>query len=355
MAISALQAKGEFTKLLIDVFQERPQTTSFLRSFFPNKNAPTKYVSVEVERMGERVAVDVVRGTEGNRNTFSKSSEKIYQPPFFNEFFDATELDLYDRVLGAQGTDNSRLFAALLNEVDDKLSVLKDKIERAKEKQCAEALTSGIVTMQNGDSIDFKRKAASLKDDSGETWATGSNDPFKHFKAACEFIRTKGRVGEVEFNAILGSSALDNLLKNTTFLGRQDLVNMKLDAVSVPAVNQSGAAYHGTITAGSYRVNLWTYPQFYDVVNGGTVTSTPYLDDKKVIVLPSKPRFVYAHAAVPRLLNLNGQSVQDLRQGAYVPYEYKDERNTTHNFGIKSAGVPLLVGIDQVYTMKVIA
>ena len=131
MAIPASQAKALFTQMLIDVYQERIAPPTFLRSFFPDKFTPTKYVSIEVERMGENVAVDVMRGTEGNRNTFSKSTEKIYYPPFYREFFDATNEDLYDRVLGSEGSTNTQLFTALLNRVADRLQALQDKIERA--------------------------------------------------------------------------------------------------------------------------------------------------------------------------------------------------------------------------------
>ena len=44
---------------------------SFLRSFFPVKTTASKYVSIEVQRGTEYAAVDVLRGTDGNRNTFS--------------------------------------------------------------------------------------------------------------------------------------------------------------------------------------------------------------------------------------------------------------------------------------------
>ena len=135
VTIAAQDARALFTKMLADVYQERIRPTAFLRSFFPTVTAPTKEISIEVERMGEKVAVDVIRGTEGNRNMFSRSTEKIFLPPLYREYFDATQLDLYDRVLGSQGNAQAPLFADLMNKVTDRLGNLQDKIERAIELQ----------------------------------------------------------------------------------------------------------------------------------------------------------------------------------------------------------------------------
>lgn len=356
--IATQDARALFTKMLIDVYQERIAPTSFLRSFFPTTTSPTKEISIEVERMGEKVAVDVVRGTEGNRNQFSRSTEKVFIPPFFREYFDATQLDLYDRVLGSQGNAQAPLFTALLNTVADRLGTLQDKIERAIELQASQVLTTGIVTLTNGiaTTIDFKRKAASLVDKgAGAYWATGSVDPFADLEAGCNFLRQVGRSGDGTFNLILGSTALSDLLKNTTFLTRQNLFNMALDQVTGPQRGSLGMTFHGILTCGSYKVQLWAYPQFYDAdTNGdGTVyTSTPYINAKKVILIPTKPRFKCAFAAVPQLI---GQPGQMPVQGAFVMGEYLDERLASHIFDVKSAPLCLPVAVDQIYTLQVVA
>ena len=351
MAISTTEARGLFTKKLIDVYQERIFPTSFLRSFFPTVTAPTKHVSIEVERGFEKIAVDVLRGTEGNRNSFSKSTEKIFEPPLWREYFDVTQLDLYDRVLGSQGDAQAPLFAALMNSVADRLGLLQDKIERTKEKQCAEVLLTGIVTVVAGTNIDFKRKAASLVDKgAGAYWATGTVDPFADLEAGCNFLRTVGKDGSAVFNCILGATAVTDLFKNTIFLNRQNLFNMKLDAVAPPQRNATGAAYLGNITCGAYIVQLWSYPQFYDHVTTGV--STPYIDDKKVVLIPASPRFKFAHAAVPQLI---GQPGQMPIQGEYVVGDFIDERKAVHDFDIQSAGIAIPVAVDKIYTLQVVA
>jgi hypothetical protein len=361
MAISTADIRGLFTKTLIDVYQERIRPTQFLRSFFTPETVPTKTVSIEVERMGEKVAVDVVRGTEGNRNSFSRSTEKIFEPPLFREYFDITNLDLYDRVLGSMGSANKPLFTALLNSAAERLGYLQDKIERAKELQCAQVFLTGVVTLKNGTNIDYKRKSGSIVVAPGDYFATNT-DPFAVFAKGCDFLRKVGRSGDGTFNAILGTQALADLLANTKFTARQNYFNMSLDAVVAPVRNAVGATFHGIITAGAYKVQLWAYPQFYDlaVVDGSgnpvndasgnpTYTSTPYMDPKQVVMFPTMPRFKFAHAAVPQLIGEPGQLPS---QGEYVVGEFLDTRKAKHDYDIQSAPLAVPVAVDQIYTFQ---
>jgi hypothetical protein len=350
--IASSDIRSLFTKTLIDVYQQRPKPTSFLRSFFQTEVSPTKEVSIEVERNAELKAVDVYRGTEGNRNQWSLSTEKLFIPPMYKEYFDATQLDLYDRVLGSQGNAQAPLYVALMNKVADRLGMLQDKIERSLEYQCAQVLQSGKISFTTGE-IDFKRKATSLVDLNGAGGYFAANgDVFAQFQAACDFLRTVGKSGDAVFNAVLGQTALANLLANTKFTARQNLFNMALDQVVTPVRNATGAAYHGTITAGGYKVQLWSYPQFYDTLSNGVVSSTPYIDAKKVVVFPSNPRFKLAHAAVPQLI---GQPGDLPMQGEFVVSEFMDVRKKSHDFIIESAAVAIPVAVDQIYTMTAVA
>jgi hypothetical protein len=345
--IATSDARALFTKMLIDVYRERTAPTAFLRSFFTVKEEVTKELSIEVQRGTEKIAVDVERGTEGNRNKFSRSTEKIFVPPYYREYFDATELSLYDRLFGSTEIDDG-IFTAFLEQVAEKLRLLQDKIERAYEVQCSQVLETGIVTLNAGINIDFKRKSASLVDNSGTPWTTGSTDPYAQLEAGGNFLRQTGKISGGVINAIMGSSALSAFLNNDTVKERADVRNFFLDMVRGPQRNSVGAALHGEVSAGSYNFRIWTYPEFYDNSSG---VSTPYINPKKVILLPEAPRFVLGFAAVPQLATVNG----GVKKGAFIVGDYIDERNHKHIFDIRSAGVAIPVAVDQIYTMQVVA
>lgn len=351
MPISQSDAYGLFTKKIIDVYQERIPVKKFIRNFFPSTFSPTKRVSIEVVRGTEKVAVDVVRGSEGNFNTFSKRSEKMYEPPFFREYHNATESDVYDRVLGAQGSDNTRLFAQLLDDVADRTMQCQDKIERAMELQCIQFMQTGIVTMVNGDNINFNRRPTSIVDlnlGSNGGYFYNDSDVFAQFQAGCKWLRAFGKTSSETFIAIFGEKALQDFMNNAKFLSRQDLFNMKLDQILPPQQGTEGGVFHGTISAGPYRVQIWSYPEVYDNASG---VSTDYIDTNKVLLTVPKPRWQFAHCLVPQVI-MPGTTVAP-QKGAWLYGEYIDSRKAKHDFDVQTACVPVPTRIDQVYTMIV--
>jgi hypothetical protein len=358
MPIPVQEARGVFTRQIVARWNELSELApkGFLRSFFTKKTSETKEISIEVMRGTEKIAVDVMRGSEGNRNSFSKSAEKIFVPPFFKEYFDMTELDKYDLVFGMNATDvSSNTVASVIDAALEKTNILKYKIERRYELMAAQIFTSGICTLVTGDNIDFKRKAASMKVyTAGEYIKNASIDPRLYLEAGATFLRTTGRSGAAVFNVILGSRAFTDLTNNP-FIKNEINKNIKLIELNMPQVNSEGAAYHGQISAGSYIFNLWTYPETYDNASG---VATDYIDPDYMIMLPTTGnQLVYSFAGVPMIVRdrRNAEFPEFITQEAtdYALYNYLDARKMTHDFGIMSAGVPVPVAVDRIYSAKV--
>ena len=347
MAIPLNDVQASFTKQLIELYKEDIPTTQFLRSFFKTSVSMTKEVSIGVRRGTESVAVDVKRHSDGNLVTFDKATEKIFVPPFYDQYLVANNHRLYDAVIGS---GSAPAFAQMALELASDTVELRKTIERSIEKQCAEVLTTGIVTLANGDNIDFKRKAGSLVDlvSAGGYWTSNSVDPRAAIKAAAQFLRKDGKAMGGTFNMIMGSDVLDVMLNNTIFQNVGDIKNIDLGLVSMPQRNAEGAALHGQISAGSYKFNIWSYEQYYLDSNG---VQQQYLDPKKVIVLPESPMFNLAFAAVPQLI-MGGRIPQI---GEYLVEEFFDQRRTAHEIHVKSAPVAIPTAVDQIYTFKAIA
>lgn len=346
MAIPAVDHRGVYTKTLVEFFNEKPVATSFLRSFFPSKTTMSREISIEVIRGTEKVAVDVLRGTNGNYNKFDKSSEKIFLPPFFDEWFALNELDLYDEVMA---NPSARLTAKLVETQADKMEKLRNKILRAYENQCAQALTSGIITLVSGDNIDFKRKSGSMVDlGAGNYWADTDIDPTTSIVAGCQFLRKEGKIQGGIVNMICGSTAISHFLNNTAIQNKAEKYSMKLTDLNMARQNAVGGVYHGRFSMDSYLVDVWSYPEFYENSAG---TLVPYIDDKDAILIPEKPNFNLSFGAVPQLQQ-NGGFPQ---RGEFLVQDFVDFRQTVHEMHIKSAGVSIPVGVDQIYTIQAVA
>jgi hypothetical protein len=239
-------------------------------------------------------------------------------------------------------------FGLLINEGINKLNQLVDKIERAYEKMRADMMLTGIVTMDQGDQIDFKRKAASLVDLTAGHYFTDAIDPFPAFADGAGFLRTKGKSMDANFQAIMGQTAANALFTNAAYIARKNNFNYPLDKVNPPQRDAQGAAYHGRITAESYTVDLWTYPQSFDDDSNAAV---PYIDPKKIVMIPQSPNFVMSFAGVPQLIT----SGQIPEKGQFIFSDYIDEKKRTHEFHVESAGIPIPVAVDQIYTFKAVA
>lgn len=345
--IKSSEVKNLFTKALVDIYQERPKTSGLLRSFFKVKEVLTRYVSVEVIRGTELVAIDVLRGTQGNYNTFSKSTERIYEPPFYREYFNISALQGYDTVFGSEIVSD-RSFAILIDEVRTKLNTIVDMIERAYELQCAQVLETGIVTMANGDNINFGRKGGSLVDNSSTTWATGTNNPLTHLASGAKFLRETGKCQGANVVAIMGASAFAALLNNESFQKQKDIKDISTGMLREPQRNAVGGSYHGRQSIGSYTCDIWTYPESYENTSG---TNVPYINDKKVVMVPENPNFTLAFAGVPAIVN----GMASTLKGQYHFGKFEDERNANIDYDVQSAGLAIPTAVDQIYTMQVLA
>ena len=351
MAIPIVDVRGLFTTKMVAVYKELSIPTTFLMSFFKAVESTTKTVSIAVKRGTETVAVDVHRYSEGNRNESTRTSQKMILPPLYHEYLTANEHELYDMVVTSLMEGKTTYFAELVAGTAEAMLELRYKIERACELQCAQVLETGIVQLASGDNIDFGRKAGSLVDKGGGNyWVTGTVDPIKDLENGAKFLREIGKAQGGTFDAIFGADALSDFLNNTIVKERADIRNYKLDDIRAPEMS-NGATYHGQVSCGSYRVNIWAYPQVFE---NASAVITNYVNAKKVVMLPTpeNTKNKLAFAAVPQLIGSNGKIPQ---KGRYLITEHVDDKQTAHEIHIKSAPVAVPVAIDQIYTVQVVA
>lgn len=349
MAIAASTAQAILTKNLAAVYKERISPLGFLRSFFPEKISATKFISIAVQRGSEKIAVDITPGTEGNRNSFSKSSEKIFAPPVYREYLDATQLDLYETMFGSTSIEEAQVMQ-FIEDLADHLGMLQDKIDRRYELQCAQVFDTGIITLTNGTNIDFKRKALSKVDKgAGQYWATATVNPFTDMQTAAKFLRQVGKSQGQVINMICGETAINDLFNNTIFKADADIRRIDRMEIREPQRNSVGGTSHGFVSAGDYIIRIWSYSEFFDDEND---VSTPYLDPKNVIFLPENPGFFTGFGAVPQLIDMDNPTIQ---RGKYIFNDFPDQRKVAHDYDIQSAGVTVPLKIDQIYTLQVVA
>lgn len=351
------QHKENITKIIIDSFSDSAPVRSGLAAFFPSETHIEKMVGIEVERNRQLIAVDVQRSTDGNRNKFSKSVEKLFIPPMYKETWDFTEAERYDVTFGKRTNPSEPDALNMIGEATRNIAKMRQKIERSIELQRAQALQTGIVTLNSGDNIDFKRKALSISAlGAGFRWNEGTGVPLNDLATGCNWLREEGLSAGGTVNVIMGRDAFAAFMNNTQVKARADFRRITRLEIGMPQFdNVSGLVFHGQVGTADYALNIWTYNEFYELANG---TKARYIGEKNVILIPEDFRGKTAFAGLPAIVrdtqNAEFSEFISPVEAEFYLNNWLDYGKKAHWFELASAPLAIPVSIDRIYTMQVL-
>lgn len=360
MAISLLEHSNALTSKVVGAFEENIPVRAGFSGFFPAETTPSLEVDVEVQRDNDLIAVDVMRFTEGNPGKVSKVTEHKYTPPYYKQEYYFNTDSVYMNTI-AQGVLTNPNINRLLGQNALK-NMLKEraKIERAIRKQQAQVLQTGIVTLSNGDNIDFRRKSGSMVnvDTAGDYWSvSAAAKPLDDIQNGLRFLRDTGNSASDVVNMVMRSEALNAMMATTQFKDQADFRRVDRVNISMPQFNETtGFAFHGQVAAGDFVVNVWTYNEKYTNASG---TTSYYLDSNKVVLLPGDFQGKTVFGGLPSMneLNVGGVTtmVPTVVEANYLLRSFANERTMQSGLELTSAPLVIPFTIDKIYTMQVLA
>ena len=364
MALSIINHSNTIVKKLVGKFEEIIPVRSGFSGWFPEETAPTLLVSVEVQRDNDLIASDVVRFTEGNKNKYTRASENLYQPPYFKEDYDFNRDQVYmTNIAQASILDNPVINRLITMKAFENIEKNRNKIIRAIRKQQADVLQTGIVSMVNGDNIDYRRKPASIVNvstgPSAKYWDDVTSLPIDDIGYGLTFLRNVGNSGGSSVNVIMRTKALNSLL-NTTYMkdnGKNILQQINRINIVMPQFDGvSGMGFHGVISSGDFTVNLWTYNEKYTDANGATQY---YLAENLVVMIPDDFQGKTVFGGLPTLMEsvVNGTAiaVPGIVEAPFMIRSYNDKKTLSSTIELTSAPLVIPFTIDKIYTMQVFA
>lgn len=363
MAIAIQDHSAKLTSKIVGKFEEMIPVRTGFAGWFPEETTPTLEVDVEVQRDNDLIAVDVVRFTEGNKNKSSRVSEHKYIPPYFKEDYDFQRDQVYMNTIAlGVGMENVQVNRVLAMNAIKQVTKNRDKVIRAIRKQQADVLQTGIVALENGDNIDYRRKATSMVnvDTAGDYWSvSASANPITDIRKGMDFLRNVGNSGGSAVNVIMRSAALEAFLATTQVKEQGTNVIQQIQRINInmPQFDGvSGFAFHGQIAAGDFNVNLWTYNEKYTDANGATQY---YLAENKVVMIPDdfQGKTVFGGLPTMNKTSINGVStaVPGIVEAMYLIRNYSDEKTMSSTIELTSAPLVVPFTIDKIYTMQVLA
>lgn len=347
------------------VFKKKANPTKFLSSLFKSPDANKKdtvEIVFDIKRNDEDVSVDIVRGTQGRNNVSKRFTTKVYTPPVYDEYANFNENERLNRIMGMTEYDEHTMAEVVAAITDDQVR-LQDKILRAIELQAAQAMSTGIVTLINNDSVDYKMKATHKAAPSVD-WSNASGVPINDMAGYALLNRKDGQT--VTTDALFGQTALQLLFNNAQFktLASQQYQQAENMAIRPPVANSEGAVFHGILTIGDYKINIWTYPQFYKVPTGYGLsnegTLVPYWPTDYVWLGNFNSRFDLIYAGIaklvvadPRLASIGIGQVPATMRGDFHLYGAVDEMAANAKYGVKSAPLCVPTDIDSFCAFQV--
>lgn len=364
MAINIIDHSSLVTKKIVGKFEEMIPVRTGFAGWFPEETTPTFEVDVEVQRDNDLIAVDVVRFTEGNKNKISKVSEHKYVPPYFKEDYDFQRDQVYMNTIAlGVGMENAQVNAVITRNAFKAVEKNRDKVVRAIRKQQADVLQTGIVSLVNGDNIDYRRKATSIvnvSDGAGEYWSTAASaTPITDIRKGMDFLRNVGNSGGSSVNVVMRSAAFEAFLASAQVKEQGSNVIQQIQRINIGMPQfegVSGFAHQGMIAAGDFTVNLWTYNEKYTDANGATQY---YLAEDLVVMLPDDFQGKTIFGGLPTLnsTTVGGVSVDvpGIVEANYLIRSYSDKKTLSSTIELTSAPLVVPFTIDKIYTMKVLS
>lgn len=302
---------GLNTQRMLDRYIEEAPAPMFLSSLFtspPRNYHTTEKVTVDIKRDSREVAVPVPDVSVGSRkNQATVYQNKGFTPPVFDEEGAITAHDLMKRRAGDSPFDDPNYGQNAMDELVDVFVRLQNKIKRATELMAAQALQTGKIELKDASgnviyTLDFGMKS-SHKVNVGTDWGTvdgdgkRTDDPFGDVASTARVVRTDGM--HRPYRLIFGEQAFEDFTSCPDFIAQSD--NRRFDTAErrAPDTQSEGGTFHGMVSIGFYRYEMWTYDGSY--VDPATGTDTPYVGTNQVIMLSRNGRLDLTFGAIPTI------------------------------------------------------
>lgn len=347
-----------FMRVMMAAYDERVATLMrpmFLTSFF-GKNpselviSTIERVDVDVIRDARRAAVDVIRGGGvGNPNQTGKFTTHEYKVPLYWEETPLTAQQIIRRIPGMNNFESLDRAAVLAYHATNAQREQTLKIVRDIERQAAEALQLGTITLINTESLDFGKKAAHSV--TPATKWDNSGDPITDLQGLCDIIFHNGKMKPN--TVIFGEAAWSVFITNTIVKAHLD--NRRIEAGRInPAEIPEGATFQGRVWIGDYQLDLFSYNDFY--MNSSNV-AVPYITTDTVIVMNRSAYLTKAFGAVELLPQYVAEyaarglpRMPEFVPGQFVPFAYERAPNALL-VGVQSAPLVIPTAIDTMGTL----
>ena len=288
-------------RFMLAMLEQMLSPKTFLQSMFFKDTlpVPTDTIDIDIVKGKRRLAPmqnPIVEGKVVERAGFTTST---YKPAYIKPKTVTTAADLLKRLpgetlYGSSQTPEQR--AAVIMAKD--FQYLRELIVRRKEWMCAQALTTGKISIV-GDGVSYE--VDFLMDSNhkvtltgADLWSAGTSDPLADLRDWKQLIsKDSGLMPDV---LLLGHDTWPAFINHSKVKDKLDLLNVQLGRIN-PANLPNGATYLGSLN--ELGVDVYAYDEWY--LPDGSDTNTPMIPANKVVMGSTKARCEMHYAAIQDL------------------------------------------------------
>lgn len=328
----------------------KPPSSYILDKIFPNKMpvANTSFVGFEIYKGKRQIAPFIVRGAKGIDVARETIKSEMYSAPMLGARRVISIKDIESRIFGEQPiytTMNPTERAAALQARD--LVELQSRITNAKNKMCAELLTTGEIEISGY--ADDGQKIIEDKINYGwtnlrtKTWSAANADIYGDLSDAVNQIAED--TGELPTMLLCGKN-IEKYLLNNKAMKEWLLINRpNLNIATLqPQYISPQVKYLGTISA----LNLEIYSYLEKYFDDKTQTTKPFVPDNTAIVIkPGKGQQLYG------AVSLITDSGVYTYAAELVPVYDNDKRSQVMSLSVYSKFLPIPADVCDWVTFNV--
>lgn len=344
-----------YTQEVMNAIQERRAPSQGFKAWFPDHESDAKEFTIEKQLFGRPIAYDVNYNDKATMYRRDKSTQDVYVPPFFNLGTPMDAMQGFYRVFGQKPHVDTVDLNALIKDVSINMLDNVDRIERAEELQRAQALESGIVTLINGDNINFRRDAATLTPyNAAHDWTIQTVNPGKILAEKARFLVNSGNLNQANaVDVFVGYEAWDAFRGNDLRQKEGDIKDQRFMSMTAPEGMPEGLIFYGSYSYGSFKFNMWGYEGVYDDTKN-SLTNVNYLNPKKVILSTPGIKHLMWYGATPGWSGSAETGYPIPVKGKRYYDEFRDREQRQMKFTVQSAPVATLVYTNDVATVQVV-
>lgn len=278
---------------MLAAMKERVRPDNFLQRLetYPEIISDTKNIEIDDEVIAQGVAG--YNNRTGEAIEVAKDGYKTYLhvAPYVDEQVTFTPADADNRSPGEtiyEGSAISRYDRQVMGSLDK----LQDRFDRLDEKQRAEVIQAGTVTVSNAAAgvsytVDYALPAANKATlSSTAVWGGAAGDIKSNLQTWAKVIRDNGYPAT---DLIMQGDAADLLLADATtstgsLYGLLDVTRIKAGEIDIQQVADQRASYLGRLMLPGVTVNLWAY---YGGYRTDATTYVEYLTQYRAVMIGS--------------------------------------------------------------------